>query len=128
MRYLHYFLAGLPLPVLAIINGAIRQLLVQPKLGELPAHQISCLTACILFGGYTWGLSRFWKGFPFDDPWRMGLVWLLFAVTFELGLGIALRYPAAKLFHDYNLLAGRLWVVVLVWTLVVPVVVGRLVK
>jgi len=128
MIYFKYLLAALPLPVLAILNGTFRQLLVQPKLGELPAHQISCLTGCILFGLYTWVLAKYWKGFPFDAAWKMGLVWLLFAVTFEFGMGIVLGYPWSKMLHDYNLLAGRLWVVVLIWTFLVPVVVGKLAR
>jgi len=125
MIYLKYLLAALPLPVLAILNGTIRQLLVQPKLGELPAHQISCVTGCLFFAAYTYLLAKYWKGFPFDGAWKMGLVWLLFAVTFEFGMGIVLKYPLSKMLHDYNLLAGRLWVVVLIWTFFTPIVMGK---
>ena len=29
-------------------------------------------------------------------------------------------HPWSHLFHDYNLLAGRLWVLVLLWTAITP--------
>ena len=35
-------------------------------------------------------------------------------------------HPWTKLFHDYNLLEGRLWVVVLIWVTISPLVLRQL--
>jgi hypothetical protein len=35
-------------------------------------------------------------------------------------------HPWKRLFHDYNLLRGRLWVLILIWTGVAPYVFFRL--
>jgi hypothetical protein len=128
MKLLHYFIAALPLPLLAIINGTIRQLLIIPKVGEHTANQISCLTGCLFFAIYTWLLAKYWQGFPHDGAWKMGLIWVTFAVVFEFGMGIVLKSPPSKMLHEYNLLAGRLWVLVLVWTFFAPIVMGKLAR
>jgi hypothetical protein len=57
---------------------------------------------------------------------RMGLVWLGLTVAFEFVFGhYAMGQPWAALLHDYNLLHGRLWVVVLAWTTLAPYVCWR---
>jgi hypothetical protein len=38
--------------VLAIINGAFRDLVYKPHVGDLPAHQISTVTLIVLLAGY----------------------------------------------------------------------------
>ena len=51
----------------------------------------------------------------------IGLVWLSMTVAFESLFG---HYVAKRswreLLHDYNLFAGRVWLVILVWVTLTP--------
>lgn len=46
--------------LIAIANGAIREPTYGAYLAEPRAHQISSLSAAVLFGGYIWLLVRIW--------------------------------------------------------------------
>ena len=45
-------LAWIPMILIAIANGALRELWYGKHIPELKAHQISTLTEILLFGGY----------------------------------------------------------------------------
>ena len=47
---LKYVLAWLPLLLIAVANGALREGLYAGYLGELRAHQVSTLSGVLLFG------------------------------------------------------------------------------
>jgi hypothetical protein len=55
----------------------------------------------------------------------IGLTWLALTLTFEFGFGRARGKPWAELLADYDVLEGRIWVLVLVTTAVAPYVAAR---
>jgi hypothetical protein len=64
---------------------------------------------------------RIWKPASARHALTIGLVWLSMTVAFELLFGhYAAKCPWRDLLHDYNLCAGRVWLVVLVWVTVTP--------
>lgn len=99
---------------LAVANGTARDFLYQGSMGELAAHQVSCLTAGALFLAYMILLDR---RVPFADPkvaWRVGAMWLAMTLAFEfLFMHYAAGHPWSRLLADYDVAAGRLWVLVL---------------
>jgi hypothetical protein len=106
---------------IAIANGALRETTYAKRVGELKGHQISCLTGSLLFGGYIWAVVRLWKPDSSQQALAIGLIWLVMTVGFEFVFGrYARRLPWSQLLHDYNILAGRLWVLVLLWLTVTP--------
>jgi hypothetical protein len=57
----------------------------------------------------------------------MGLVWLGMTVAFEFLFGhYVVKRPWSELLNDYNLVAGRVWLVVLAWITLVPYLFYRL--
>ncbi|MEW6447103.1 MAG: hypothetical protein AB1426_03305, partial [Bacillota bacterium] len=57
----------------------------------------------------------------------IGLIWLVLTVAFEFGFGhFVMGHSWSRLLHDYNLLKGRLWVLVLLWVAIAPYVFYRL--
>lgn len=108
--------------VLAIANGAFREAVLLPRLGETAARAISTLllAAAILvvaFMTISWISPR-----PQVDAWRIGALWLALTVTFELLAGHYLfRVPWHRILADYNILNGRIWILVLIVTLLAPV-------
>ena len=124
---LRYTIAWIPMVFIAVINGTVRQFGYGRLLNELRAHQLSCLTGIVLFFLYTWGLSLFWPVESSNQALSIGLIWLALTVAFEfLFMHYGAKVPWDKLFYDYNVLAGRLWVLVLLSVFLLPFVVFRM--
>jgi hypothetical protein len=124
---IRYTLAWLILVVAAIINGAIREAIYKNSLGDLRAHQVSTLTGIILFGVIVWALSRFWPLPSAKQAWTVGFIWLAMTIAFEFLFGHFMAgQPWSKLLHDYNLLEGRVWLLVLIWVTIAPYVFYKL--
>jgi hypothetical protein len=124
---LRYVIAWIPMVFIAIANGAFRQLGYGKFLGELFAHQLSCLTGILLFLSYTWCLSLYWPLESSRQAFTIGLIWLALTIAFEfLFMHFGARVPWDKLLHDYNIFEGRLWVLVLISVLLLPYGVFRL--
>ncbi len=126
MTLLKYFLGWFGMMGLAVLNGGLRDSLYQPVIGELAAHQVSTLCLLFLLGVYLGWLTRIWPLGSLRTAWMVGGMWLAMTLAFEIGLGrFLLGYPWSRISHDYNLLAGRIWILVPVLTLVGPVLFAR---
>lgn len=118
-----YLLAWLGLPIIGIINGALRQFLYRDALGDLTAHQLSTVTGILLFGLYIWLLSRWWPLPSARAALTVGLLWLALTIGFEFIFGhYVMGNSWERLLADYNLLAGRVWVLALIWITSAPYV------
>ncbi len=109
----------------AIANGGAREALLTPRLGSHAAHAVSSVTlaAAILVIAT---LAIGWIGATTSrQAWAIGAGWLLLTVTFEFGFGRARGMPWATLLADYNLLRGRIWLLVLAATSTAPWLAGR---
>lgn len=108
---------------LAIANGAARDAFLTPRVGSGAGHGISTvlLSAAILVVGW---FSIPWIGpRSVQEAWLIGITWVLLTVAFEfLGGHFIFGRPWKLLLADYNILAGRIWVMVLIVSLVTPVV------
>lgn len=116
-----YILAWAPLVLIAIANGAARQLVYGKYLTELQAHQVSTIIGLLLFSAYMYVLSGYWRIESLGRAVAIGFIWLCLTLAFEFLFGQFLAGKSwAELFHDYNIVAGRLWVLILVWTISAP--------
>jgi hypothetical protein len=124
-----YVLAWFPMVAIAIANGALRESWYGQHLSELTAHQLSTLTAVILFGFYIWFVVQFWPPTSKAQAIAIGLLWLVMTIAFEFLFGhFVAGHTWERLPHDYNLLAGRVWPLVLVWVAVAPYLFFRMSK
>jgi hypothetical protein len=110
----------------AFANGAIRELVLIPRIGALPAHAISVgmlsLAICIV----SWSTIAWMRPRSVADSWRIGVLWLALTLAFELLAGHYLfGAPWSRLLADYNVLRGRIWIVVLITTVTAPVIAAR---
>ncbi len=122
-----YAVAWLLMPIIGIINGTIRQYAYSNALGELRAHQVSTVTGIFLFGLYIWALTLLWKIRSSAEAIAIGLIWLTLTIAFEFLFGhYVMKHSWSRLFHDYNLFEGRLWVLVLLWVTLAPYVFHKL--
>lgn len=122
-----YWLAWLPIPVIGMINGALRVAIYQNALGDLAAHQLSCLTGIVLFAAYAWFITSRWPFTGSKQALVVGLAWMGLTIAFEFGMGIfVLRQPLAVLLTDYNVAAGHFWPLVLLTIGFAPYIFYRL--
>lgn len=122
-----YVLAWVPMLVIAVANGALRQATFARVMPELRAHQLSTLIGSVLMGIFIWFVVRTWPPNSSREALLIGLVWLVLTVAFEFFMGLVLaRRPLSDVLHDYNLRAGRVWVLFLVWLTLAPWVFFRL--
>jgi hypothetical protein len=116
-----YILSWFGLLFIAMINGALRDIVYKPFLGDLLSHQISVVIGITLFGFFIWYLSKRWPLSSSSQAWRIGFIWLSMTVAFEfLFFHYARGVPWSTLLHDYNILEGRVWILVLVWVTIAP--------
>ena len=109
---------------IAILNGAFRQIVLARTFSELRAHQLSCVTGVFFFWVYTRLLDRKWPLQTAHQAIAVGLVWLVLTVAFEFIFGHYVAHqPWQRLFQDYNVFAGRLWVLVLLSVALLPITV-----
>ncbi len=80
-------IAWIPMLVIAIANGALRQLAFANMMSELRAHQLSTLTGSILIGFFIWGVVRVWPPSSARQSLSIGLIWLVLNVAFEFIFG-----------------------------------------
>ena len=120
-------LAWLAILVLAILNGALRQALLIPRLGEQVGHILSTILLSTLVAGAAWILFPWMRPLTARDAWFIGFLWLALTLGFEfLGGHYLFKAPWDRLLADYNVAQGRIWVLVLVTTLLAPVLVQAL--
>ena len=122
-----YSLLWLGLAVLGVLNGTLRNAFYSDTLGDLRAHQLSTVVLIILIGLYTCLFSFIWKPESSMQAFFIGLIWLVMTVLFEFVFGhYVIGHPWSRLLHDYNIMEGRIWSLVLLWTLIAPLVIYKL--
>lgn len=104
----------------AFATGTARVALLEPKLGELLAHQVGTVALCAIIASAAYYVVAKSKLSPLDAL-LLGAIWLLLTLAFEFGFfRYAMGVPLATLLADYNLAEGRLWPLVLVTDLLSP--------
>lgn len=117
----------LGLAFLAIANGVFREAVIAPRVSAETAHVVSTLSLCLLILLLTWVAIPWIAPASTSEAFSIGLLWFLTTVAFEFGFG---RLVAGKswstLLADYDLTAGRIWILVLLATLTAPYLTARL--
>jgi heme/copper-type cytochrome/quinol oxidase subunit 3 len=122
---LRAFLIWLALLVVAVLNGGFREGVLAPRVGASTAHVVSSimLATAILLVSY---VAMPWiRPATTSDAIAIGLGWLALTLAFEFGFGRARGRSWQELRVDYDLLKGRIWVLVLIATAAAPYVAAR---
>lgn len=110
----------LPMILIAFANATLRELIFSKLYNEFRAHQLSTLTLIVLCAVYTWFI------FPqlnIQQPRQailVGGLWVVLTVIFEFTLGRITNKSWEYLFENYNLLAGRIWLIFLLCLFLMP--------
>jgi len=110
----------LVLLVVMMLNGVVRVLTLQPRLGEDTARQVASVIGIALVLGVSRVFVRWSGGSDGRSLLMVGTLWLALTLCFELGFGAARGSTFDAMLADYDLTAGRLWPLVLLATLFGP--------
>lgn len=112
--------------LIAIGNGVLREAFLKKYTGNFAAHQLSTLSLILFFAAYiAWAMKRFAPASS-TQALAVGLLWLLLTLAFEFGFGRWQGQSWTTLLADYNLLKGRLWILVPLWVGFAPFLFYRL--
>jgi ABC-type uncharacterized transport system permease subunit len=126
-KYLRYILFWLPMPVLGILNGSLRELFLKSYFEEHIAQRASVFTLIVLIFIYGLVIRKKVNLISLSDAIICSISWLLLTICFEFGFGhFVFDIPYEKLLADYNILEGRLWPLVLFFTGLMPFILRRL--
>ena len=111
----------------AIANGTFRNAVLEPWLGAATAHVISTIMLCMIILTITWLFFNWMRIVSIQRAWSVGAVWLVLTILFEFGFGHWVVGKAWQvLLADYDLTAGRIWILVLCVTTAAPRIIQRL--
>ncbi|MFC4358054.1 hypothetical protein ACFO0N_08855 [Halobium salinum] len=129
-RLLAYAIAAwVGMVVVALLNATLRELFVTPVAGDYPAHVVSTLTLLVALGALVYVYFGRVPMHTRAERWLVGALWAGLTVAFELLFGHFVAGDSwASLLELYDVTAGRIWVLVPLFLLVAPVLVGRLSK
>ena len=122
-----WLVAWLGAPVLAIVNGAVRELIYNEQVGESTADQISVAPLIGLLAVYFWVLQRRWPLATTNQALSVGAIWAALAVLFEFGFGHYVEGDSwSDLLATYDVTAGTLWILIPLWIALGPAVIRTL--
>ena len=113
---------------IAVLNGTARDLGYKNYVSDLAARQISTISLIVLFGIY-WGLL--FKKYPIQSEVQaiyIGAIWLILTLIFEFVFGRLGGHSWTYLFNEYNLMKGRIWVLIPISVAIAPYVFYQLYK
>lgn len=107
--------------VVASANGALRQAVLIPAIGDVTGRAVSTVILAAAIALLTW-LTIGWIGpRSVRKAWTVGALWVALTLAFEFLAGhYVFGTPWGALLEDYNLLRGRIWILVLIVTAVAP--------
>jgi hypothetical protein len=108
------------LAVVMFTNGAVRALVLQPRLGEHLARQIATGLGVLIVFGFAFFFVRRLGAPKTVDLLGVGVVWLVLTLAFEFGMGLVAGRSWETMLADYDILEGRLWPLIPLATLVAP--------
>lgn len=114
--------------MLAVLNGALRDVVLVHAFGPTSARFVSGVVLCSVIVTAA-ALAAPWLGNPpLRSFWRIGALWLVLTLGFETAVGYAEHQSWQRLLDAYRLQGGNLWPLVLVTTLIAPWIGARIRK
>jgi hypothetical protein len=119
--------AWLIMLLVAFLNGALRELLLIPRLGDQSGHVISVLVLSSAIFAITYVFVRMLGPLPSGTLFGLGVFWLILSLLFEFGFfHYVMHEPWCNLLADYNIFQGRWLIVVWLTTLWAPLICGSI--
>ena len=109
------------------IHGTLRQLLLAPMIGDLPARRIAFFAGMLLIFLIAYFFIRWIAAPSTKSLFAIGSMWAILTLLFEFGLGIfVFNYSLDRMFEDYDISRGGLMGFGLVFVVFTPYLAARL--
>lgn len=115
-----YLLFWLPMILIAFANATLREMIFVKYFNEIRSHQLSTITLIIFCAFYNWYIFPRLGIQNKKEAFLIGIIWLLLTVIFEFTLGRITNKSWNDLFQNYNLFAGRIWLLFLICLFIFP--------
>ena len=117
------------LTISAIIVATFRVGVLLPPFGEQTAHQLGTILFLIVQFVIIYLFIKKLRIKETRTLLGIGIFWVVITIIFEFVFGhFVMGHSWQKLFADYNLLNGRLWVLVLLNNIAAPLISGKILK
>ena len=120
------FLIWLGIIPLAILNGALREGFIEPLIGENLARPISGIILCLLVFILSFiFIPKLGKGTN-KTYLLIGVIWVFSTIIFETVLGFLMGISFNEIIQAYNLTTGNLWLIVVIFIGIVPILIAKI--
>jgi hypothetical protein len=108
--------------IAASMNGMFRSLFLTPRLGEHTSHVLSvCVLIIVVLLSSSVLVNRLIRDYHNSDLFLIGSLWAALTVSVDCVFEhYALDIPWRSILSDYNLVSGRIWILVLATELIGP--------
>ncbi|MDP2142596.1 MAG: hypothetical protein Q8J80_00545 [Gallionella sp.] len=118
---IRYLVAWFAMLLVSVLNGTVRDYSYGRHMPELSAHQLSTLIGIVLLGAVIRLYMRRWPFASARQALGVGLFWMALTVAFEfLFFHYLGGHTWSALLENYDVLAGRLWPLILLWLAFAP--------
>jgi hypothetical protein len=119
--WLRGFLVWLLIAVAETVHGVLRMMFLQPRLGDLPARQVSLVTGALIIVVIATLTIRWIGAVGVRQQLALGALWMALMVAFDVAVGrSAFGYSWARIAADFNPVAGGYLGVAMLVLLVAP--------
>ncbi|MFW6041105.1 MAG: hypothetical protein ACOC85_04645 [Thermoplasmatota archaeon] len=127
--YLYALGIWIILVIMAILNAGLREVVFSRNLGDYLGHVLSSITLSLIIFIVTLLFLKYVNiDYENKDLYYIGVMWLLLTISFEFLFGhFIMGHSWSKLFADYNIFKGRVWILVLISTFISPSLAGKMV-
>jgi len=116
-KSLFIWLALIPL---AILNGGLREMVINPLMGAEYGQPISCFSLCLLLFVLCWFfIPKIGRGTA-KTYLIIGLLWIALTVLFETCLELLTGNTFVGVLKTYDITSGNLWLLVVLFTGIAP--------
>ncbi|NTS40318.1 hypothetical protein HRG84_05320 [Flavisolibacter sp. BT320] len=112
--------AWLPMLLLAVGNGVFREAVLRKRMALEKAHQVSTLLLISLLGMYSFLFVRWYPPASAGKALLTGAAWVVLTLLFEVGFGRYRGISWQTMLQEYNLFKGKLWALVPLSILLLP--------
>lgn len=123
-----HIVGWLALPVLAVLNGLIRDTTYGQSMSQELSHNVSVVPLLIAILAWSVVLARWWPLPNAAAALRVGLAWMALTLVFEFGLGSLQGLSWDAMLAEYDITRGKLWPLVPLATLSAPALVRRMAR
>lgn len=126
--YVTISIAWFFLLIMVILNALLREKYYKNKIGDLRAHQLSSMIFILIIFATAYAMLNFLGlEYTFKDLIIAGIIWFSATITFEFIFGhYIMKHSWETLFQDYNILNGRVWILVLIAELIGPILMSKI--